>query len=277
MRKKFNYIILIIVILFVAIACGKSADEYYNEGVEYDEKLDYEKALNSFSLAIKLQPDFAEAYAYRAGTFYSLGDYDSALRDANKAIQINHELASAYNIRGIIYLDKNEFDKAIIDFNKSLTIDSTFAFAYSNRGIAKVNSGKYMEAYNDHSKAILLNSFKGDFFINRGVSLYFMEDYDAAIQDYNKGLKLVSDHRTKLLNFAYVSRGNAYSKAGQKQNALLDFNKSIEVFKHNPNSYYNRGLLLKEFGQIDKACNDWKTGSKFGHEGCQKKIKKYCN
>lgn len=276
MKNIFNYILFTLITLFVITACEKSADEYYDEGLQFDEKQNYKEALNSFTLAINSRPDFAEAYAFRAGSKYSLGDYDRAFEDANKAIQIDSSLSIAYNNRGIIYLERNQLDNAILDFNQALALDSTFAYAYSNRGIAKTNSKKYTEAIIDHSMAISLDSSKGEFFINRGVCMYFLEDYNTAIQDYNKGIELIPDYKVKSLNFAYLSRGNAYLKAGQKQKALLDFNKSIEVYVKNPSSYYNRGLLFRELGQLDKACDDWKTGSKLGHKDCKELINEYC-
>ena len=46
-----------------------------------------EKALADFDSAIDLDPDFAEAYAYR-GIFYSdMGDVEQAVSDIEKALE----------------------------------------------------------------------------------------------------------------------------------------------------------------------------------------------
>jgi WD40 repeat protein len=65
-----------------------SPELYYQEGVQYAEKELYEEAIEEFSLAIRLNPDYLEAYQYRGFMLSKLGLEKRADADFNKAAQL---------------------------------------------------------------------------------------------------------------------------------------------------------------------------------------------
>lgn len=50
-----------------------------------------EKAVEDFTRAISLKPDYVHAYAHRALAYNALGKSDDALRDFNKVISIHEK------------------------------------------------------------------------------------------------------------------------------------------------------------------------------------------
>ncbi len=56
--------------------------------------------------------------------------------------------------------------------------------------------------------------------------------------------------------WSYNERGISYRDLGQRQLALEDFNKSIEINNKQPFSYYCRGAMILEFGSKRKALID---------------------
>ena len=55
-------------------------------------------AIKHYTEAIKLKPDFTEAYNNRGNAYYHIGDYNRAIEDYDKAIEIQPDYANAYTI-----------------------------------------------------------------------------------------------------------------------------------------------------------------------------------
>ena len=53
--------------------------------------------------AIKINPDFADAYVNRGAAYDDLGRHQEAIDDCNTAIKINPDYADAYYNRGYAY------------------------------------------------------------------------------------------------------------------------------------------------------------------------------
>ena len=80
------------------------ARTYVDKGVEYSARNQYEKAIKSYSKAIRLNPYSANAYNKRGVSYQSTGQYDKAIQDYDEAIRLDPEnAASAYHNRGLAY------------------------------------------------------------------------------------------------------------------------------------------------------------------------------
>ena len=92
------------------------------------------KRLLDFNKAIKIKPDYAEAYYNRGFVYAGRGEYKQAIADFDKAIALKPDLAEAYNNRGLAYAEKGDDDRAIADYDKAIALKPDYAKAYSNRG-----------------------------------------------------------------------------------------------------------------------------------------------
>ncbi len=92
---------------------------YYNRGLAWQGKKNYEKAFSDFSDAIRLNPR-SVAYFGRGLLWYQKRDYNKAIADFNDAIRLNAEYADAYMARGITRFNKGEFQLAASDLGQSL-------------------------------------------------------------------------------------------------------------------------------------------------------------
>lgn len=81
-----------------------------------------ESILADFDEAIRLKPDFAEAYVDRGNTKRLLGKKREALSDYNKAIQIKPDYALAYANRGILKNDLGHVNEAKTDCETALEL-----------------------------------------------------------------------------------------------------------------------------------------------------------
>ena len=114
---------------------------------------DPQKAIEYLNEAIKLKPDYAEAYNNRGNIYNSLGQHQRAIEDLNEAIRLKPDFAMTYNNRGANYNNLGQYQRAIEDFNETIRLKPDYAIAYSNRGNAYLNQGDKISGCSDLSKA----------------------------------------------------------------------------------------------------------------------------
>jgi len=173
-----------------------------NNGKRLFDQADYDGAIQELNEAIRLDPNLAEAYAYRARSYSGKGDYDQGLSDANKAIQLNSKLSIGYYARGNVYRNKNDYDRAIADYTEVIMLDHNYVNAYFNRGLVYYNKKDYDRAITDYTEAIRINPNFVEAYINRGVAYGEKKDYDRAIVDYEAALKINPNNTTARNNLS---------------------------------------------------------------------------
>ena len=122
-------LILMALVLFIS-SCAtypspeveNNAELYYNRGVAWQKKGDFDQAVSDYNKAIEINPRYAMAYNNRGNTFQTNGQYDKAISDFTKAIEINPGFDGAYNNRGVAYYCKGEYDKAWEDVYKAQSL-----------------------------------------------------------------------------------------------------------------------------------------------------------
>ena len=66
---------------------------------------------------------------------------------------------------------------------------------------------------------------------------------------------------------AYTNRGNAYSKLGQHQRALQDYNDAVRLDPQSAFSHANRALSYTVLGKDIEAQNDFDRAVELGFDG----------
>ena len=122
------------------------ANAYYNRGVAYYAKDDYQNAINDYTKAMNLRPNDTKAYNNRGVAYCDNGDYQQAITDHTKVIELKPNDSIGYNNRGNAYRLKGEVECAITDYNRAIDLNRDFAGAYINRGKAWLHLGQWENA-----------------------------------------------------------------------------------------------------------------------------------
>jgi tetratricopeptide (TPR) repeat protein len=92
-------------------------------GNSYADIAEYCYAIDDFTRAITLDPDYAEAY-YNRGVLYwrELENYYRSIRDLTRAIELDPGRAEAIFNRGIAYKLRGDYEQAVTDFRRYLVV-----------------------------------------------------------------------------------------------------------------------------------------------------------
>ena len=80
----------------------KSAQDCFNRGNIFHNQKDYQSAISEYNEAIRLNPDFSEAYSSRGIVKAKIGQHSEALSDFDTAIRLNPDFSKAYSNRGFL-------------------------------------------------------------------------------------------------------------------------------------------------------------------------------
>ena len=185
---------------------------------------EYEKAIELYDEAIKLNDKFTWAYFNRGLAHKDLGNHQEALEDYNKAIALDSEDVDAYINRGNIYRDMKEYAKALADYNKAIALDPECVYGYNGRGNAYADMEEYAKALADYNKAIALDPEYIYVYNNRGIVYNDLGRYEDAIETCTKAIELDPTYKK-----AYLTRARAYRAMGEEEKAKADEQKAAEL------------------------------------------------
>lgn len=135
---------------------------WFSVGYLCGERDDYEVVLDSYTKAIRLNPNYVEAYYNRGVAKHNLGQYEAALADYNRALELKPDNAGAYNNRGLAKYNLGQYEAAIADYNRVLELKPDYAKAYNNRGLVNLELHQMDEARQNFEKALALAQTAGD-------------------------------------------------------------------------------------------------------------------
>ena len=138
-----------------------AAGSFFARGLINNNLDKHDEAILDYNEAIRLNPNFAEAYIFRGLANNNSGKHDEAISDFNKAIRLNPSLAEAYMGRGLANSNSGKRDEAISDYNEAIRLNPSFADAYLFRGLTKRALGKVEEAKVDYQMALKLAEQQG--------------------------------------------------------------------------------------------------------------------
>jgi tetratricopeptide (TPR) repeat protein len=202
------------------------ADSIYKK-TDDSKFLEYkQKAIDCFSNGIKYKPDYVNCFYNRGLAQHDLYEFhkdtaynNKALKDFNSAILFNLNYAPAYQNRAIIYDSRaDEFmgvnkdsaafytNLAISDYNRALDLDSTLVDCYMNRGTTYGKSGNYRRALQDFDIYHQKKPNNPSLYSNYGLAHSGLKMYDEAIKDFEKSLELDPQSETTYFNRSITYR-----------------------------------------------------------------------
>jgi len=175
-------------------------------------------------------------------------------------IRNNPNNSQLYLERGQAYFENGDFDKSIADFTQTIQLSPNNYTAYSKRAKVYMETGDYDKVIQDCSEVIQniqqnQTSELFSAFFMRGVSHIFQQDPKKAINDFTMSINTIKEEDGT--EEVYIYRGSAYEMLGEKQCALEDYSRAIELNPSSTSGYSSRGFIHVENGHFELALGDF--------------------
>lgn len=129
---------------------------HYGLGLAYMTGGQFDKAIESFKVTLRLRPNSSDAYVSLALAYESKGLIDEAIAQFQNALSVNPSDPNVYSNLGVIYLSRGQMDKAIEHCLTAVKLNPNFAEAYYNLSLAYSAKGDKDKADEYYGRALRL-------------------------------------------------------------------------------------------------------------------------
>jgi len=106
---------------------------YNNRGFAYFDLAEYQRAIEDYDHALRLDPKLADAHFNRGLSFFRLGDFAPAIEGFDQTLRLEPDAAHAYHGRGSAYARLGELARAIDEYIEALRLDPDNPTVYFGR------------------------------------------------------------------------------------------------------------------------------------------------
>ena len=227
-------LICIVAVFATSFATAQDAYHFFNIGVGQMAYENYEGAIQSFSKAVELKNDYANALANRGVCYHRLKKYDQAIADYQKSELItkglsSYNMACAYSLLGkpdeafqwLTLCQKSEYKQR----KNVLESDTDFENIRSDKRWKTMVDTDW---YTPYEKAILAIDER-----------WIANDIEGAIGQCTKASNLDPTKTKPILTRAYI-----YSTREEWSKAMADCDKAIQINSKDWEVYANKASIM---------------------------------
>ncbi len=277
--------ILIVSLLLSMNVKGQSAKRHYKAGEDFIESKKFEFAIDEFTKAIEIDPDYTKAYIERGKLYDKAGNKDAAIEDFSKAVVFEPKNKELFYFLGKCYNEAGKYNLALGALNRASKLAKRELLPYQEKIKTLLALERFERAREVADTALVIkdNSLNNYYM---GVISVKLEEFDKAEKFFNKSISKsryfvaarldLADlcrnreqldkamiHCNYVLNLdkrnirAYHIRSDLYVKELEYPNGINDISRIIILDTDNPKWYALRGSYYQQFNQHLNAVNDY--------------------
>lgn len=255
----------------IELIYGSESMEYYNqtfkrhhgdvvlfdEANEYIENGNDDKAFESLSEALKIDPTNSDVLVAMAQISIRRKEFDDAKQYIDKALSIDKNDYDALHEKGVLLFEQRVYDVAAECFQDTIRIKPDHEYAWLNLGCA------FMEMF-DHTMA--LPCLDEVYSLNPD-NKHLKKEYDFCTNAIQSAKKSLSDINNKIRSqkkdgTLYFGKGFMLYILGKYSDALQSFNISLELGENGAEVYFFKGQSLLRLNRIEEADESFKQSNK---------------
>lgn len=200
LKNGILYFGLFLIMITLLTGCStRSAGHYYKEGQKCFQSDNYEEAAINYQKAIALNSKRADYYIEYGLTLIALEQYEESLAQFDSAYlerdiqMINENNKRVYRGKGIAYYHMLQYEKAIEQFDLALLMDELTELDMDilyYKGSTQEKIGSYKEAVETYTSILSHNKEDAAIYDARALAYSKLGDYEKSLTDYDMAISL---------------------------------------------------------------------------------------
>jgi predicted O-linked N-acetylglucosamine transferase (SPINDLY family) len=206
-----------------ALRAGGNALFYFNLGKVEKDRGRLAEAVQAFTQALRLQPNYYQAAVNLGGTYQAMGLLDEAIAQFELALSIQPNDALAINNLGTALRARGQHSRAEECYRRAIELQPRYAEAHANLSTLLRERGLLDESEDLCRQAVNLNPNEPELWTHLGNTLHKRGRYDDACGSYRQALALDASCTTALAGI-----GNTLREQGALDEAIKWLLKGLE-------------------------------------------------
>jgi tetratricopeptide (TPR) repeat protein len=240
----------------VAVTQGNYLAEY-SLGCALGQKNKLDDALDHFTAALKIKPDYAEAHDNRGVVLQMQGQSAAAEAEFLTALRLKPDLVRPRNNLGLALQAQGKTGEALAEFRQVLRAHPDNPEAHNNLGKTLAEQGKVPEAMTEFEAAIRLKPDYAGAHFNLGNAFVLQGKPAEAVAPYLAALQAQPD-----FSDAHQALGLVLAALGQTNEAAEHFSAALRLKPGDPEAHYGLGDLLLRQGKTGDAAQQFRAAIK---------------
>jgi tetratricopeptide (TPR) repeat protein len=234
------------------------------KGIVYYQLLQYEKAIEEFKEALKINElsklDMDILY-YMGSSLMTIGSYGEAIETYTKLFTIDGENTVAFNNRALCYRNLGDYEKSLVDYDMAIKISPNNYGAYLGKYLLLMESGDEAGAIDSLSQAIEIELKTSEDRYNLAKVHFFQENYELALSEFSEGF-------ANGFTEAYYYIGEVYRIKKDYQKAIYYYETFIkEGERLTPDVYNQIATCFIKSGDYKSAISYLEKGIAYNYAG----------
>jgi protein O-GlcNAc transferase len=208
----------------------------------------WDKAMDAYESALKLQPDFLDAWNNLGICRQRRGQFPQAATAYRQALLLESRNAGVMANLGTVLREMGEFTEAIELLRAAADLEPAIASHSVNLGIAYWNQGNLSEAERTLNETLARAPDDADAAFNLGNALHGLGRQREAIERYRQAVKLRPDYVDALINL-----GNVHTELGEFALGMEAYDAALRAHPDSVVALNNAACLMRMIGHIDDA------------------------
>jgi tetratricopeptide (TPR) repeat protein len=196
----------------------------YNMAQVYSQSGAFDRAIEYYSAAMRMDPNYSEYYNERGNLLLKLGRLEEAYQDYRRAIALGPPYFEVWSNLGQCCRVRGRMEEAIGAYDRSLDLQPDQPMVWVVRAQALEALGRLDEAIEAYSSALRLQPALWPAFAGRAVLLYEQGKVDECLADLDRAVTLAPEEPE-----IYQNRAVARSDRGRFEEASRDLQRYLEL------------------------------------------------
>jgi protein O-GlcNAc transferase len=208
----------------------------------------WDRAIDAYESALKLQPDFLDAWNNLGICRQRRGQFPQAATAYRQALSLESQNAGVMANLGTVLREMGELTEAVELLRAAADLEPATASHSVNLGMAYWSQGNFADAERTLNETLARAPDDADAAFNLGNALHGLGRQREAIDRYRQALKLRPDYVDALINL-----GNVYTELREFAAAMEAYDAAIRAHPDSVVALNNAACLMRMLGHIDDA------------------------